>query len=139
MKALLFQDHNSCYSEDLIANSLRFLEGIHENGRQFELEKLSEHPCKLVVVDRSFEQSLQNACKDLSKERLKIKFESMLTENTNNVQVVPTAGVRKAIGVVNFAMKKVNQALYRGEVFRKSEKSEPFIKVITTALLLKVH
>ena len=139
MKALLFQDHNSCYSEDLIANSLRFLEGIHENGRQFELEKLSEHPCKLVVVDRSFEQSLQNACKDLSKERLKIKFESMLTENTNNVQVVPTTGVRKAIGVVNFAMKKVNQALYRGEVFRKSEKSEPFIKVITTALLLKVH
>ena len=139
MKALLFQDHNGCYSEDLIANSLRFLEGIHENGRQFELEKLSEHPCKLVVVDRSFEQSLQNACKDLSKERLKIKFESMLTENTNNVQVVPTTGVRKAIGVVNFAMKKVNQALYRGEVFRKSEKSEPFIKVITTALLLKVH
>ena len=139
MKALLFQDHNSCYSEDLIANSLRFLEGIHENGRQFELEKLSEHACKLVVVDRSFEQSLQNACKDLSKERLKIKFESMLTENTNNVQVVPTTGVRKAIGVVNFAMKKVNQALYRGEVFRKSEKSEPFIKVITTALLLKVH
>ena len=63
----------------------------------------------------------------------------MLTENTNNVQVVPTTGVRKAIGVVNFAMKKVNQALYRGEVFRKSEKSEPFIKVITTALLLKVH
>ena len=139
MKALLFQDHNSCYSEDLIANSLRFLEGIHENGRQFELEKLSEHPCKLVVVDRSFEQSLQNACKDLSKERLKIKFESMLTENTNNVQVVPTTDVRKAIGVVNFAMKKVNQALYRGEVFRKSEKSEPFIKVITTTLLLKVH
>ena len=139
MKALLFQDHNSCYYEDLIANSLRFLEGIHENGRQFELEKLSEHPCKLVVVDRSFEQSLQNACRDLSKERLKIKFESMLTENTNNVQVVPTTGVRKAIGVVNFAMKKVNQALYRGEVFRKSEKSEPFIKVITTTLLLKVH
>ena len=139
MKALLFQDHNSCYSEDLIANSLRFLEGIHENGRQFDLEKLSEHPCKLVVVHRSFEQSLQNACKDLSKERLKIKFESMLTENTYNVQVVPTTGVRKAIGVVNFAMKKVNQALYRGEVFRKSEKSEPFIKVITTTLLLKVH
>ena len=139
MKTLLFQDHNSRYSEDLIANSLRFLEGIHENGRQVELEKLSEHPCKLVVVDRSFEQSLHNTCRDLSKERLKIKLESMLTENTNNVQVAPTTGLRKAIEVVNFAMKKVNQAVYPGEVFRKSEKSEPFIHVITTTLLLKVH
>ena len=97
MKTLLFPDHNSHYSKDLIANSFRFLEGIHENERQVELEKLSEHPCRLIVVDRSFQQSLQNACRNLSKEGLKIKFESMLTENTKNVQVAPTTGIGKAI------------------------------------------
>ena len=139
LKTLLFQDHNSRYSKDLIANSLRFLEGIHENERQVELERLSEHPCRLVVVDRSFEQSLQNACRNLSKEGLKIKFESMLTEKTKNVQVAPTTGIGKAIEVVNCAMKKVNHALYRGEVFRKSEKGKPFIKVIPLTLLLKFN
>ena len=70
MKTLLFKDRNSRYSKDLIANSLRSLEGIHENERQVELEKLSQHPCRLVVVDRSLEQSLQNACRNLSKEGL---------------------------------------------------------------------
>ena len=60
MKTSLFQDHNSRYSKDLIANSSRFLEGIQENERQVELEKLSEHSCRLVVVDRSFEQCLQS-------------------------------------------------------------------------------
>ena len=139
LKTLLFQDHNSRYSKDLIANSLRFLEGIHESERQVELEKLSEHPCRLVVVDRSFEQSLQNACRNLSKEGLKIKFESMLTEKTKSVQVAPTTGIGKAIEVVNCAMKKVNHALYRGEVFRKSEKGKPFIKVIPLTLLLKFN
>ena len=97
MKTLLFPDHNSHYSKDLIANSFRFLEGIHENERQVKLEKLSEHSCRLVVVDRSFQQLLQNACRNLSKEGLKIKFESMLTENTKNVQVAPTTGIGKAI------------------------------------------
>ena len=37
---LLFQDHNSRYSKDLMANSLRFFEGIQENERQVELVKL---------------------------------------------------------------------------------------------------
>ena len=73
------------------------------------------------------------------REGLKIKFESMLTENTKNVQVAPTTGIRKAIEVVNCAMKKVNHDLYRGEVFRKSEKGKPFIKVITLTLLLKFN
>ena len=77
-----------------------------ENERQVELRKLSEHPCRLVVVDRNFEQSLQNACRNLSKEGLKIKFESMLTENTKNVQVAPTIGIGKAIAVVNYTIKK---------------------------------
>ena len=118
---------------------MRFLEGIHENERQVELEKLSEHPCRLVVVDRNFEQSLQNACKNLSKEGLKIKFESMLTESTKNVQFAPKTGIGKAIEVVNCAMKKVNHALYRAEVFRKSEKGKPFIKIISLTLLLKFN
>ena len=138
MKILLFQDHNSRYSKDLIANSLKFLEAIQENERQVELEKLSEHPCRLVVVDRNFEQSLQNFCRNLSKEGLKIKFESMLTENTTNVEVAPTTGTGKAIEVVNCAMKKVNHALYP-EVFRKSEEGKPFIKVITLKILLKFN
>ena len=85
---------------------------------------MSEHPCRLVVVDHSFEQSLQNACRNLSKEGLKIKFESMLTENIKNVQVAPTTGIGKATEVVNFAMRKVDHALYRGEVFTKSEKGK---------------
>ena len=139
LKTLLFQDHNSRYSKDLIANSLRFLEGIHENERQVELEKLSEHPCRLVVVDRSFEQSLQNACRNLSKEGLKIKFESMLTEKTKNVQVAPTTGKGKAIEVVNSAMKKVNHALYRGEVFRKSEKGKFFYQSHTFNTTIKIQ
>ena len=136
MQTLLIQDHNSRYSKDLIANSLRFLEGIHENEPQVELEKLSEHPCRLVVIDRNFEQPLQNACRNLSKEGLKIKFESMLTKSTKNVQVAPKTGIGK---VVNGAMKKVNHALYRAEVFRKFEKGKPFIKVITLTLLLKFN
>ena len=139
MTILLFQDHNSRYSIDLIANSLRFLEGIQENERQVELVKLSGHPCRLVVVDGSFKQSLQNASRNLSKEGFKIKFESMLAENIKNVQVAPTTGIGKATEVVNCAMKKVNHALYRGEVFRKSEKSKPFIKVITLKTLLKLN
>ena len=139
MKTLLFQDHSSRYSKNLIANSLRFLEGIHENERQVELEKLSEHPYRLVVVNRSSEQSLQNAGKNLSKEGLKIKSEFMLTDKTKNVQVAPTTGIVKAIEVVHCAIKKVNHALDCGEVFRKSEKGKPFIKVITFTLLLKFN
>ena len=107
---------------------MSFLEGIDENQRQVELEKMSKHPCRLVVVElRSFEQPLQNACRNLSKEGLKIKFDPMLTENTKKVQVATTTGIGKAIGVVNSAMKKVNHALYRGEVFRKAEKGKLFL------------
>ena len=91
------------------------------------------------MVDPSFEQSLQNDCRNLSKEGLKIKFESMLAENTKNVQVAPTTGIGKAIENVNCAMKKVNHALYRGEAFRKSEKGKAFIKVITLKTLLKLN
>ena len=93
---------------------LSFLEGIDENESQVELEKLSKHPCRLVVVERSFELPLQNACRNLSKEGLKIKFNPMLTEDTKNV--APATGIGKAIEVVNCAMKKVSHALYRGEV-----------------------
>ena len=63
----------------------------------------------------------------------------MLTEKTKNVQVAPATGIGKAIEVVNCAMKKVNHALYRGELFRKSEKGKPFIKLIPLALLLKFN
>ena len=63
----------------------------------------------------------------------------MLTEKTKNVQVAPTTGIGKTIKVANCAMKKVNHALYLGEVFRKSEKGKPFIKVITLTLLLKFN
>ena len=87
--------------------------------RQAELEKLSKHPCRLVVVERSFEQPLQIVCRNLSKEGLKIKFDPMLTENTKKVQVAPATGIGKTIEVVNCAMKKVNHPLYRGDVFRK--------------------
>ena len=106
---------------------MSLLEGTDENKRQVELEKLSKHPCRLVVVERSFEQPLQNACRNLSKEGLKIKFDPMLTENTKKVQVATTTGIGKAIEVVNSAMKKVNHALYRGEVFRKAEKGKLFL------------
>ena len=108
---------------------MSFLEGINENERQVELEKLSKHPCKLVVVERSFQQSLKfaDSCRNLSKEGLKIKFDPMLTENTKKVQVATTTGIGKAIEVVNSAMKKVNHALYRGEVFRKAEKGKLFL------------
>ena len=51
----------------------------------------------------------------------------MLTENTKNVQVATTTGIGKAIEVVNSAMKKMNHALYRGEVFRKAEKGKLFL------------
>ena len=51
----------------------------------------------------------------------------MLTEDTNNVQVAPITGIGKAIEVVNCAMKKVNHALYRGDVFRKAEKGKLFL------------
>ena len=61
----------------------------------------------------------------------------MLIENTKKLQVAPTTDIEKATEVVNFAMKKVNQALYRGEAFRKSEKRKLFIKVITLTLLFK--
>ena len=90
---------------------MRFLERIDENERQAELEKLSKHPCRLVVVERSFEQPLQNVSRNLSKEGLKIKFDPMLTENTKNVQGAPATGIGKAIEVVNCAMKKVNHGL----------------------------
>ena len=64
----------------------------------------------------------------------------MLAENTKNVQIAPTSGIGKAIEVVNCAMKKVNHALYCGEVFRKAEKADNFlIKVITSTLLLKLN
>ena len=112
---------------------------MHENEHQVELQKLSEHLCRLVVVDRSFEQYLQNGCRNLSREGLKIKFESMLTENTKNEQVAPTTAIGKAIEIANCAMKKVNHALYCGEVFTKSEKGKPFTKVITLTLLLKFN
>ena len=124
---LWFQDHNSRYSKDLIENSLSFLKGIDENKRHVELETLSKYPCRLGAVERSFQQPLQNACRNLSKEGLKMKFDPMLTENTKNVQVAPTTGIGKAIEVVNCAMKKVNHASYRGEVFPKAEKGKLFV------------
>ena len=96
---------------------MSFLEGIDEKEHQAELEKLSNHTCRLVMVEHSFEQPLQNACRNLSKEGLKIKFNPMLTEDTKNV--APATGIGKAIEVVNCAMKKVNHGLYRGDVFRK--------------------
>ena len=71
LKTLLFQDYNSRYSRDLIANSLNFLEGTDENERQVELEKLSEHPCRIVAVDLIFEKPLQNICRSFSKECVK--------------------------------------------------------------------
>ena len=101
--------------------------------------KLNLRNCRLVMVDRSFKQSLQNACRNLPKEGLKIKFESMSTKNTKKVQVAPTTGIGKATEVVNCAVKKVNHALYRGEVFSKFEKGKPFIKVITLTLLSKFN
>ena len=85
---------------------MRFLEGIDENERKVELDKLSKHFCRLVVVERSFEQPLQNASRNLAKEGLKFEFDPMLTENTKNVQFAPTAGIYKAIEVVNCAIKK---------------------------------
>ena len=85
---------------------MRFLEGIDENERKVELDKLTKHFCRLVVVERSFEQPLQNASRNLAKEGLKIEFDPMLTENTKNVQVAPTTGIDKAIEVVNCAIKK---------------------------------
>ena len=95
------------YSKELIANSLSFLEGIHEIERQVDIEKLSEHPCTLDVVDRSFEQPVQNACKNLSKEGLKIKFESVLTERKYQESTSCTNNwYRKIIKVVNCAVKK---------------------------------
>ena len=63
----------------------------------------------------------------------------MLTENTKNVQVAPVTGIGKAIGVVNCAMKKMSYALYRGEIFQKSEKGKPFVKVIILKMLLKFN
>ena len=66
---------------------MSFLEEIDENERQAELEILSKHPCRLVVDERSFEQPLQNACRNLLKEGLKIKFDPMLIENTKNVKL----------------------------------------------------
>ena len=78
------------------------------------------------MVECSFEHSLQNDCRNISKEGLKIKFDPILTENTKNVQVAPTTGIGKAIEVVNCAMKKMNHVLYRGEVFRKAEKGKLF-------------
>ena len=48
----------------------------------------------------------------------------MLTEDTKNV--APATGIGKAIEVVNCAMKKVNHALYRGEVLRNAEKGKLF-------------
>ena len=50
----------------------------------------------------------------------------MITEDTKNIQVPPTTGIGKATEVVNCVMKKVNLALYRGEVFRKVEKGKLF-------------
>ena len=103
------------------------MKGIDENKRHVELETLSKYPCRLGAVERSFQQTLQNACRNLSKEGLKMKFDPMLTENTKNVQVAPTTGIGKAIEVVNCAMKKVNHASYRGEVFPKAEKGKLFV------------
>ena len=117
---LWLQDHNSRYSKDLIENSLSFLKGIDENKRHVELETLSKYPCRLGAVERSFQQPLQNACRNLSKEGLKMKFDPMLTENTNNVQVAPTTGIGKTIEVVNCAMKKVNYIVVK--YFRKPRK-----------------
>ena len=62
-----------------------------------------------------------------------MKFDSMITEDTKNIQVAPTIGIGKATEVVNCVMKKVNLALYRGEVFRKAE------KVIASTLILKLN
>ena len=79
------------------------------------------------MAERSFERPLQNAGINLSKEGLKIKFDSMLTENTKNVQVSPTTGIGKAMEVGNCAMKKVSHVLYRGEAFQKAEKGKLFL------------
>ena len=103
---------------------MSFLEGVHENEGQTEVWKLSEYPCRLAVVDYNFDRPLQNTCRNLSKEGLKTQFDSLLTENTKNAQVAPTTYIRETIEVVNYAMKKVNHALYLGEVLWKSEKGK---------------
>ena len=118
---------------------LSFLEGIDENERQVELEKLSKHPCRVVVVERSFEQPLQNACRNLSKEGLKIKFDPMRTENTKNVQVAPTTGIGKLLRLPTVPWKKWTVPYIVGKYSGKSRKVNFFIKVIPSTLLLKLN
>ena len=55
------------------------------------------------------------------------------------MQVPPTSCIEKAIEVINCAMKKVNHALYCGEVFQKSEKGKLFNKVIILIPPLKLN
>ena len=51
-------------------------------------------------------------------------FDGASLQNDVEIFVEPTTGIGKAIKVVQCAMKKVNHALYRGEVYAKCEKGK---------------
>lgn len=83
---------------------------------------ISQHICKLIVIDKNFEAGLETACRNLCKDSLKIKFKNVSHQGNTDVQVAPGTGLGKAFEIIRNVFKKLKHALYQGEVYSKCEK-----------------
>ena len=101
----------------MIEKSLKYLE-----DENIDTSNISKHPCRLVVIDPSFENAMSNAWIHLSKEGLNIEHDTKLVrDKTEKIEVAPSTGIGKAIEVVRDSMKDLNHALYHGHIYTKAK------------------
>ena len=110
------------------------------------MEKISEESlatndickdiCRLVVVDERYSATLEYSCKKLNESGVAIKFDGAKVQTNVNMYIEPTTGIGKAIKTVQCAMKKVNHALYRGEVYAKCEKGKFLLFMLKSNLFI---
>ena len=82
----------------------------------------------MTVVDPSFEVPLRTAAMNLSQDKMKIKFHCRESSGSLAVEVTPSTGFGKTIAAVASAMKKLNHALYRGQIYAKCPKGKLDLK-----------
>ena len=128
-----FED-NSTYAVTLIHNSVKHCMTLANNGTEDQSPPKNTQikSCRLVVCNLStygevIKHTTANLIKDGMQLDMKLKSENSSIIEDVRVQYEPNTAVGKAIKAVSSVMKKVNHALYKGDVYRKVEKGIIFI------------
>ena len=120
----LFQDHNSTYA--VKQNSVEHCMTLTNKGTEDQSPPKNAQikPCRLVVCNQSaygevMKHATANLIMDGMQLDLKLKSENGSITEDVQVQYEPITAMGKAIEAVFSVMEKVNNALYKGDVYRK--------------------